>query len=99
MFLNTIKYYEVMKSCLGLIFLDGINMGIQYSVLLHLVPTTDDQKHDELFSGIAVIVFGIGTLLGGYLGGKLCDKFQLKKVAIASVILYIISCVSIYIGS
>ena len=87
-----------MYSCLGLIFVDGITIGIQYTTLLHLVPNTDDKKHDDLLTGFAVIAFGIGCIVGGYLGGKLCDVFKLKFVARTAVAMFVIGCILIFVG-
>lgn len=33
-----------MKNTLGLIFIDGINIGVTTSTMLHLMPKIDDHK-------------------------------------------------------
>ena len=88
-----------MLSILGLIFIYGINLAVQSNTILHLINRTDDKAHDDLLSGIAIISFGVGSLLGGYAGGKLCDVFQLKRVAMVGVLLYTLSCLAIFTGS
>ena len=84
---------------LGLILIDGLNLGIQASSIIHLITKTDDKTHDDLLSGIAIMVFGVGTLFGGYIGGKLCDKLKVKKASIGGVIFFGISCSGIFIAS
>ena len=88
-----------MLPVLGLIFLDGINIGIQTSTIIRLIAQTDDRANDSLLAGIAFIIFGVGCLVGAYVGSKLCDKFQLKRVASIGVILYVLSCLTILGGS
>ena len=75
------------------------SIGIQSSTLIHLVPKTDDKAHYDLLPGIVIISFGVGSLIGGYVGGKLCDKFTLKRVAVVGVLLYALGCLSILAGS
>ena len=96
---STLKFYPTMLPVLGLIFVDGMNIGIQSNTLIHLIVKTDDKAHDDLLSGIAIISFGAGSLIGGYTGGKLCDKFRLKRVALVGVLLYVLCCLSIFAGS
>lgn len=96
-FLTTLKYYPKMIPLLGVIILDGINLGIQTSSILHLVPA-DTTNHDTL-AGILVIVYGVGSLLGSYAGAKLCDKYRLRNVAIGGVLLYGISCIGIFFAA
>ena len=86
-----------MASMLGLIFIDGLNLGIQASTIIHLITDAGD-KNNDLFSGIAIMVSGVGSLAGGYAGGKLCDRFKPKKVALAGVLLYA-SCCMTFIGA
>lgn len=88
-----------MLSILGLIFIYGINLAVQSSTLIHMIAKTDDKEHDDLLSGIAIISFGVGSFIGGYAGGKLCDLFKLKRVALVGVLLYAISCSAIFAGS
>ena len=96
-FLTTFKYYPKMVPLLGMITIDGINLGIQTSSILHLVPK-DTTNHDTL-AGILVIVYGVGSLFGSYAGAKLCDRFTLKNVAIGGILLYGISCIGIFFAS
>ena len=97
--LSTLKFYPAMSSLLGLIFIDGINIGIQSSTIIRLITKTDDKGHDDLLSGIAITCFGVGCLVGGYAGGKLCDRFQLKRVAMVGVLLFGLSCLTILAAS
>ena len=80
-FLSTLKYYPQMVPVLGMIFVDGLNIGVQTSTLLRLIPITDDKKQDLLHAGFCTISSGVGGFFGGYLGGKLCDKFGTKLIS------------------
>ena len=88
-----------MISVLGFIFIDGINIGIQTSTILKLIPMTNDEQKDKLNLGIMIIVKGVGCLVGGYAGASICDKFKTKRVIALSIGMYGISCCLIWIGS
>ena len=79
---------------LGYTFIDGINVAVSILTLLHLYKSTGDKKKDEILAGIALLAMGFGALIGGYLGGKLCDIFGVKKVAYAGTFLYTLTCIS-----
>lgn len=93
------RFYPIMVSVLGFIFLDGINIGIQTATILRLIPMTDDEQNDKIRVGIMIIVKGTGCLIGGYLGAFICDKMRIKRVIFLSIILYSISCALIWAGS
>lgn len=40
---STLSFYPIMKFTLGLILLDGINLGVTTSTMLHLLPPVDDK--------------------------------------------------------
>lgn len=82
-----------MKYTLGLVFLNGINIGVTTSTMLHLLPMTDDAHQDRLNAGICLILHGIGCLTGGYFGGKFCDKFKIKLSSTIYVFLYCVACI------
>ena len=97
--LSTLKFYPTMLPVLGLIFIDGINLAVQSSTIIHLITKTKDKTHDDLLSGFAIISYGFGSLIGGYVGGKLCDKFQLKTVAFVGVLLFGLCCSTMFVAS
>ena len=66
--LSTLKYYPTMIPVLGAIFVDGLNIGVQTSTLLRLIPITHDKDKDLLYSGFCLISSGTGSFIGGYLG-------------------------------
>ena len=70
---GTLEYYPKMKDSLGYIFLDGFNVSVSILTMLHLIKQTGNLEEDETASGEALIIYGIGCTLGGYIGGKLCD--------------------------
>ena len=88
-----------MISILGMIFIDGLNIGVQASTLLRLVPITHDKKKDLLYSGFCSISSGLGAFFGGYLGGKLCDKFGVKLISTISIYLNITTYALILVAS
>ena len=96
---STLKFYPAMVPMLGLIFIDGLNIGIQASTIIHLITNADNKENDDLLSGIAIMVSGVGSLAGGYVGSKLCDRFKPKKVALAGVLLYASCCLTFMAAS
>ena len=87
------RFYPTMKYVLGYALLNGINIAIQAVTLLHLFKSTGDQHTDELHAGIALLAFGIGSCIGAFLGGKLCDLMVVKRVAYVGHLVYGISCI------
>ena len=51
--------------------------ALRSTALLQLILKI--QKHDHLLLGIIVIVYGGGFVVGGCLGSKVCDKFNLNN--------------------
>ena len=80
-----------MRYSLGLIVLDGINMILPAGTLPRLVPT-EDSTDTGRYLGICVLLYGIGQIIGGYLGGKLCDKYKIRKTVLAILILFCFCC-------
>ena len=92
---STLKFYPTMLPLLGLVLVDAMNYCLQVSVLYRLVPKSDDHHANNLFIGFGIICFGVGCMVGGFLGGKLCDKFKLKNVASVGALLYGLCCLGI----
>lgn len=80
-----------MKYTLGLIALDGLNLGVITSTMLHLLPSVDDKKQNSINAGVTLIVCGFGCIIGGYLGGRLCDKLRIRISCTVLVYFYLIS--------
>ena len=53
---------------------------------------TGDQKKDELYAGIVLLAYGFGCMLGGYMGGRLCDYFAVKKTAYIGMLVFLLTC-------
>ena len=82
-----------MKYTLPLILIDGANMGIKTSTMLHLMPTVEgNTKQNNLNAGICIIIYGVGSTIGGYLGSKLCDKLKIKKSSLFIMTIFCLSC-------
>ena len=81
-----------MKYALGYSCIDGINVAISVTTLLHLYKSTGDQKKDELLAGIVLLAYGFGCMLGGYMGGRLCDYLAVKKTAFLGMFVFLFSC-------
>ena len=90
---NMREYYWKMRHMLGYTFIDGINVAVSILTILHLYQPTGERHTDEIRAGIALLAMGFGGLVGGYLGGKLCDIFGVKKVAYAGIALYALTCI------
>ena len=71
-----------MAPVLPLIAVDGLILAFTSTCLSRLIPSTGDKHSDSLHTGICIIVFGIGTIAGGYLSGYLSDKLKIKNAGI-----------------
>lgn len=83
-----------MKYSLGLIFIDGINLGVTTSTMLHLMPTVDDHKENSFNAGICLLFYGFACIIGGFAGGKISDKLKIKLTS--TLFLYLFSMVCLY---
>lgn len=66
----------------GLNLFESTFLGIYYFLPLYFIKTL---HYSITSSGIIISFFGIGTILGGYYGGKLTDKLSPKFVCISSL--------------
>ena len=71
--------------------IDGINLGFISSTLPHLIPYTGDSRSDDLKLGVCLFLRGIACIFGAFLGGRLCDKYQMKKIGKAGLILFFVA--------
>jgi hypothetical protein len=92
MLLDTVRSYPVMVNALGVIWIEGICLGVLSTTILHLVPHTDDHKADELRVGFCLIAQGVGSLVSGYTGGRLCDVLKIKQVGFVVLTVYVCNC-------
>ena len=81
-----------MKYALPLVFIDGLNIGTTSVIMLKIMPDYADEKKSNLLAGICLIGFGVGSMIGGFLGGKLCDRLSIKTVTSGSLVAFFISC-------
>lgn len=81
-----------MKYTLGLIILDGTNIGVVTSTMLHLTPKVQDKKESNLNAGFCLLAYGFGCVIGGFLGGKLTDRLRIRISSVIILALYLISC-------
>ena len=81
-----------MKYAFGYALIDGINVAVSVTTLLHLYKSTGNQHTDELKAGIVLLAFGFGCMSGGYMGGRLCDYIKVKKTAYVGMIIFLITC-------
>lgn len=81
-----------MKYALPIALLDGINVGVTTSFMLHLLPSTNDEQQDNLNAGLCEILFGVGAIVGGYLGGMLCDIIRVRYCCLIAVCTYFLGC-------
>lgn len=81
-----------MKYTLGLIFIDGINIGVTTSTMLHLMPEYEDKQQNSFNAGTCLFFYGLGCSIGGYLGGKLCDKLRIRISSTIALYLFCASC-------
>ncbi len=59
--------------------LAGLIVSFVSSSLSHFLPKPGPTETNDSKVSIALIFFGIGNIVGGYLSGWLCDKILIKK--------------------
>lgn len=69
------KFYPKMKHTLPLIFLDGLIIGFINTTLTHFIPKSGTDSEANIRAGIAFAMYGVGSVLSGFLSGIFCDKF------------------------
>lgn len=75
-----------------MILIDGINLGVSTSTMLHLAPKVEDKKQNSLNAGFCLLMFGCGCTLGGFLGGRLSDRFRIRLSSIGIMLIYSLCC-------
>ena len=91
--------YYTMRNLLPCILIDGINVGVSSSFMLHILPKIDDEKQDNLNAGYSLMGFGFGCVIGGFIGGKICDYIRAKSSIIVGMVIYTVCCVTFFIAS
>lgn len=71
-----------------LAFIESSLVGICYFLSMYLVNVL---HFTVIQSGIIISCYGIGTIFGGILAGKLCDYFNPAKIRIISLIIQSLS--------
>ena len=71
-------------------------MGFAASTIIHLVPD-DHTKDDQVVFAIFLCVAGVGTITGGFLGGKVCDVYSMRKGGVMLIIWYVAACLVCYL--
>ena len=90
--------YYTMRNLLPCILIDGINVGVSSSFMLHILPKIDDEKQDNLNAGYSLMGFGFGCVIGGFIGGKICDYIRAKSSIIVGMAIYTVCCVTFFIA-
>ena len=81
-----------MAKFLPILVVIGIFVGFISSSLSHLLPKSDTSSNNDTNLGIALLFYGVGNIVGGYLGGMACDKLNnFAKVATVGVLIGIFS--------
>lgn len=75
-----------------LTFVNSISVGLCFFLSLYFV---DILKFDIASAGMFISFYGLGTVIGGIISGKLCDHFSPRHVSIVSLILQSIAFVSL----
>lgn len=84
-----------MRHFLPISILIGAVSGFAASSLSHLLPHRNqtDIKANDIRIGIALVVFGVGSIMGGWICGKVYDKIKSKaRVATIGICLLIAAC-------
>lgn len=67
-----------------LCLIEALLIGIYYFLPLYFI---NELQVDVTTAGVMISFYGIGTIIGGYLGGKLADRFSPGKIALISLLL------------
>lgn len=81
------NYKGLSKDCWGDIYLSLINsisIGVCFFLSLYFVEVLNFSMFQV---GFLMSAYGIGTMLGGIIGGRLCDKFKPRLVVLISLML------------
>ena len=92
---NIFSYYPKMLPILSFAVLDGVSSGYAASSMIHLFP--EKYKNDQIVFAIYLSVSGVGTMIAGFFGGKVCDAYPLKKGGIMLIFWYILGCLVCYL--
>lgn len=76
-----------MFSILSFAVIDGVNLAFSSTTILHLISTESSVRIT-----ICYFLGGIGTLVGAYFGGKLCDLYTLKKTGYMVLFTFVCGC-------
>ncbi len=71
---------------------DGISLGIYSSEITHLIPSDVDPDSVNKIAGIAMITLGVGSILGGFLSGKISDKLGTINAGRLAICFFLGSC-------
>lgn len=63
-----------MYAVLPFLLIDGFSLGIYSSEIPHLIPDSVDKDLVNKYLGVATIILGVGSTIGGYLCGIFADK-------------------------
>ena len=77
-----------MFAILSFAVIDGINLAYSSTTIWQLTS-----KEDSLRITICYFLGGIGTLIGAFSGGKLCDIFTLKKTGFITLLTFVSGCI------
>ena len=77
---------------MGIVAIDGFNLAVSAVTILRLLPEEKDEHKNNLNAGICLIIYGCGNSIAGYFGGRLCDKYLIKKTMTGNLVIYCTSC-------
>jgi MFS family permease len=83
----TSSYSGISRTCwqgITLNFIESTLIGIYYFLPLYFI---NNLKFDITVSSIIISFYGLGAILGGYIGGKLSDHISPSAVSIGSLVI------------
>jgi predicted MFS family arabinose efflux permease len=70
---GTLASIPEMYPVLLVLVIDGVSLGVYSSEITHLIPKDTDPDLVNKVAGVAMIVLGVGSTVGGFACGKVAD--------------------------
>ena len=80
-----------------MMIIDGLSLAFTSTSIPRFIPEYSSDEKNNLFAGICLILFGVGTIIGGYLSGYLPTKVGVVRAGKLTIILFFLCCGYTYI--
>jgi predicted MFS family arabinose efflux permease len=95
---STFHFYPQMLYVLIMLALDSVVLGMYSNQVIRLMPNEPDKDLRNKLAGIITIFIGLGSIIGGFFGGMISDKFGLLKTGRSILLFYLFSAICSFIA-